>query len=232
MKEVLETVKGKITEYNPETGDMVIRASYPDWFTASKREYRDVRIELIDSRRISNRQRNACYAMIKEISNFTGMSAAGEKDHLKIKFLVDDLGKTADGIFSLSDCSVSLACAFQKFLVRFILENDIPCSRRLLEFVDDTGDYLYACLRFKKCCICGMPADLHHVDRVGMGHNRQEIVHEGMRVLSLCREHHSEAHTMGHKEFAEKYHLGDGWVVLDKELCKVYGLKRGKDRGA
>ena len=60
-----------------------------------------------------------------------------------------------------------------------------------------------------------------------MGRNREEIIHEGMKVLPLCRVHHTEAHTMGKKDFIEKYHLIDG-IVLDKNLCKKYKLKSKK----
>lgn len=90
--------------------------------------------------------------------------------------------------------------------------------------VDDVGDYIYSCLIAKKCCICGRRADLHHVDRVGMGRDRTDIVHEGMEALPLCREHHGQAHTMPDSEFFGLYHL-DGGITLDKTLCRIYGLK-------
>ena len=73
-------------------------------------------------------------------------------------------------------------------------------------------------------------AELHHVDRVGMGRDRTDILHEGMEALPLCREHHAEAHTMPDAEFFEKYHL-DGGVVLDKTLCRIYKLKHRKGEG-
>ena len=58
-----------------------------------------------------------------------------------------------------------------------------------------------------------------------MGRNRDEIIHEGMEAMPLCRTHHAECHTMGQKEFDEKYHL-EGGVPLDRTLCKIYGLKK------
>ena len=133
--------------------------------------------------------------------------------------------QTADQIFSLSNAPMSLVCAFQRFLVEFIVSWDIPCSFPLLEFVDDTQDYIYACLVSKKCCICGRPADLHHEDAVGAGRDRDQIVHEGMEVLPLCRVHHSERHTIGEKTFKEKHHIDQG-IRADKTICKIYGLKR------
>ena len=112
--------------------------------------------------------------------------------------------------------------------MRFIVEYDIPCRVSLLEYVDDVPDYIYACLIAKKCCITGRPADLHHIDRVGMGRDRDDIIHEGMEVLPLCREMHQEAHTMSDREFFEKYHLPGG-VVMDKTLCRIYKVKAKRE---
>ena len=96
----------------------------------------------------------------------------------------------------------------------------------MLEYVDDIDDYVLACLTQKKCVICGKKADLNHVDSVGMGRNRDEIIHEGMTVLPLCREHHTEAHTIGRDSFETKYHIHG--VEEDKTICRIYGLKRRK----
>jgi hypothetical protein len=61
-----------------------------------------------------------------------------------------------------------------------------------------------------------------------MGRNRNDIIHEGMEVLPLCREHHEQAHTMSDAEFFELYHIPGG-IVMDKTLCRLYGLKRKKE---
>ena len=95
----------------------------------------------------------------------------------------------------------------------------------MLNYVDDIGDYVYSCLINRKCAICGRKAELHHVERVGMGRNRDDIIHDGMECLPLCREHHAEAHTMPDDAFFDRYHL-EGGIKLDKTLCKIYGLKR------
>ena len=121
---------------------------------------------------------------------------------------------------------MSLVCAFQRYLVDFIVGNDIPCSFPLLDYVDDMGGYIYSCLINKKCCVCGKKAELHHVDRVGMGRDRTEIIHEGMEAMPLCREHHTECHTIGQITFNDKYHF-DGGIVLDKTLCRIWKLKTG-----
>ena len=220
----METVRGRIVGYDERRQELLIRAPYDDWMTMTRRDYREVLVQPIDSRPLSDKQRRMCYALLREISDYTGQGAEQTKEWMKIKFLTDDMEQTADKIFSLSSAPMSLVCAFQRYLIRFILEWDIPCSFPLLEYVDDVQDYIYSCLVNRKCCICGAPTDLHHVQRVGMGRDRTDIIHEGMEVLPLCREHHAEAHTMPDAAFFEKYHIPGG-IVMDKTLCRMYGLK-------
>lgn len=224
MRSPVDTVKGRIVGYDHRAGELLIRAPYDDHITMTRREYKEVLVQPIDSRPLSDKQRRMCYALLREIADYTGQGMDSTKELMKIKFLVDDLEETADKIFSLSNAPMSLVCAFQRYLVHFILDWDIPCSFSLLEYVDDVPDYIYHCLVTKKCCICGAPTDLHHVDRVGMGRDRTDIIHEGMEVLPLCRAHHEENHTMSDNDFFGKYHLPGG-VVMDKTLCRLYKLK-------
>ena len=229
MKSTIDTVKGRIVGYDERRGEVLIRAPYDDWLTMTKREYKTCLVQMVDSRPLSDKQRNCCYALIRAISSYTGQGVDSTKEWLKIKFMAEDLEGTADRIFSLSNAPVSLVCAFQRYLVRFILDWDIPTEFSLLDMVDDVADYIYSCLVNKKCCITGQPADLHHVERVGMGRNRDEIIHEGMEVLPLSREMHTIAHTMPDEEFFEKYHLPGG-IVMDKTLCRLYGLKQRRTK--
>ena len=227
MKSPTETVKGRIAGYDERTGEFIIRARYTDLPTMLRREFKECLIQPLDSRPLSDKQRRACYALLREIGNYTGMGTDPTKEYMKIKFMAEELQETGEKIFSLSNAPMSLVCAFQRFIVRFILDWDIPCNFSLLDMVDDVQDYIYSCLMNKKCCICGQHTDLHHVERVGMGRNRDEIIHEGMEVLPLCREHHTEAHTMPDEEFFAKYHLPGG-IQLDKTLCRIYKLKSRK----
>ncbi len=228
MKSPTDSVKGRIVDYDERTGEVIIRAKYDDLYTMTKREYKECWIQMIDSRQLSDKQRRCCYSLIRCISDYTGMGDDPTKEWMKLKFITEDLQQTGDRLFSLSNAPMSLVCAFQRFLVRFILSWDIPCDFPLLKYVDDIPDYLYACTISKKCCICGRPADLHHEDAVGSGVDREEIVHLGMKALPLCRTHHTEVHKIGKYTFREKYHLTEG-IAIDKAICKLYGLKYKKD---
>lgn len=233
MESPIERIRGRIIDID-ERGVLTVRARYDNVDRLIRRKYKTVNIELIDGRPISERQRRMCYAMIREISDWMGQGN-GEtfrelvKESRKLDFMVNEIHENADRLFSLSDAPVSLVAAFQKYLVHFIIENGIPVRKPLYAYVDDMQDYLYYCLIHKTCAVCGRPADLHHIDRVGMGRNREEMVHEGMECMSLCRTHHEEVHSLGEKEFFARYHFDRG-IELDKTLCKIYKLKTGGER--
>lgn len=231
MRSVCESVRGRIVGYDEKRGELLIRAPWDDVFTMTKREFKTCLVQPIDGRPLSDKQRKACYALINAIADYSGSGTEYTKTLMKLKFMADEIQEAGDSIFSLSDAPMSLICAFQRFLVRFILDYDIPCDFPLLNFVDDVSDYVYSCLVTRKCCVCGKSADLHHVDHVGTGRDRDEIIHEGMRALPLCREHHTECHATGQQTFEDKYHLTHG-IELDKTLCRLYGLKRKDKKNA
>lgn len=223
---VIDRVKGKITGYDERRGVVMIEAPYTDFVTMCRREYKEVEITLLDSRPLSEKQRKSCYAMLREIANWMGDTPEEVKELMKVDFLRGELLEMSR-MFSLSDAPMSVIAAFQSWLARFIVRNEIPTRRPMLEYVDDVQDYVYSCLIAKKCPVCGKPAELHHIDAVGMGRDRTEIIHEGLEVISLCREHHTEMHTIGKADFFKKYHIEHG-VIADKTICRIYKLKGGK----
>lgn len=218
-------LKGKITDIR-EDGTVVIHAVVP-LQQIIHRQVKEVYIDLIDSRPLSDKQRKMCYALINAIAEWSGNSTEEIKEAFKLEFWAEKVDTLADKIFSLSNAPMSLVAEFQRFLIDFIITNDVPVKRPLREYVDDIAHYTYMCLIHKKCAVCGKRADLHHLNgsTVGMGSNRNEVEHLGREVMSLCREHHSILHTIGQKEFFGKYHL-DGGVIADKTVLKIYGLKR------
>lgn len=222
----MQVLNGKIVEYAPN-GDMTIQAKFENIERYIKCGYRDVRILLQDSRTITVEQRRKIYAMLGEIADFIGDFPEIVKKTMKWEFRLQRLEKMA-GDFSLADCSVELASEFIDFLVEIIIAWEVPCKQPLIDLCEDIKHYVYLCLKYKKCAVCGRKTDLHHVDQVGMGYNRKEIVHEGMRVLPLCRAHHQEAHSIGSKALMEKYYLEP--ILLTKELCKVYKLKAKEEK--
>ncbi len=216
-------IKGTIKEVR-EDGTAIIEASI-NLTQYIHRDYKECYIDYIDSRPLSDKQRKMCYALINAIADWSGSSTREIKEAFKLEFWADRVETLADKVFSLSNAPMSLVAEFQRFLIAFIIENNVPVKRPLLEYVDDIDHYVYMCLIHKKCVVCGRKADLHHIDTVGMGNDRTEIQHEGKEAISLCREHHTEYHGIGQSAFYSKYRL-EGGVKIDRTILKIYGLRR------
>lgn len=215
--------KGILTDIR-EDGTAVIEARL-DTGMLIHRKVKEVYIDPIDSRPLSDKQRRMCYALIKAIADWSGSSSEDVKQAFKMEFWAEQIDTLADKIFSLSNAPMSLVAEFQRFLVKFIIENDVPLNFPLIGYVDDIAHYTYMCVIHRKCAVCGRRAELHHVDAVGMGNDRGDVQHLGREVISLCRAHHTEMHTLGKQDFCGKYHL-DGGVTADRTILKIYGLKQ------
>lgn len=186
-----------------------------------------------DSREISPEQRRKAWALIGEISAAYGYLSNQDKQqvnqNLKAEFLmarIDKLQAEAIKAFSLHDVDITTARLYIDFLIEFVVANGIPTKEPLQELADDVQSYVYYCMLNKVCAVCRRKCDLHHIDRVGAGRNRDEINHIGMEALPLCREHHMEAHQHGDTALLEKYHLIP--VEIDEKIAKLYKLgKKG-----
>lgn len=226
----VEMGKGRVTNLSPE-GVLTIEMQVdPTRYVA--KGWKEAWVQLIDSRNISDKQRRQCWAIISEIADYIGDKAEETNQDLKWEFIAkraETLGENLTAFFSLSNAPMDLVVEYQKYLIDFVVRNDIPTRFSLLQYVEESSitDYIYTCLIHRKCVICGKKAELHHCDRVGMGRNRETIIHEGLKVLPLCREHHTETENIPATEFFAKYHLDDG-IPADKTICKIYGLKHKK----
>ena len=176
-----------------------------------------------DKRGISSEQRRKAWALMTEIADYQGQSKEDVYAEQKTAFTVKHLEILQGELFRLSSATVSTAKAFITMLIEIILEYGIPTKEPLYGLCDDLERYTYACLINKKCAVCGRKTELHHVDAVGMGRDRREISHIGMRALPLCREHHEEAHRLGNQRFLELYHLEP--IKIDERIAKKYNLK-------
>lgn len=188
-----------------------------------------------DKREISPEQRRKSWALIGEISAAYGYLNASDKKQLngdmKRKFLLERMDElTADAIrrFSLSDVDMTTARLYIDFLVSFVVEHGIPTREPLADLAEDVEAYVYACMMNNVCAVCRRKAELHHVDRVGMGRSRDDICHIGMEALPLCRDHHMEAHNHGDAKLMEKYHLVT--ITIDEKIANHYKLgKKGNE---
>ena len=166
------------------------------------RRIREIEIGYEDGRYISPAQRRKIYATLRDISNHTGYDPESAKQVMKIEHM-ERTGRME--WFSLSDCSVTTAREFINTLMDYALKEGIILTDTGLQRTDDIDTYLIQCIKYRRCCICGRKADLHHVDAIGMGRDRRRVDDSQSEVMALCREHHTVFHTLGLGRFMKMY---------------------------
>lgn len=162
-------------------------------------------IRFDDGRIISAEQRRKAYALIDAVSMETGMEREEVKDFFKFRYYA----LTGEEHLSLKDCSVTEAREFIGIMLDFCIEHGIQLEEPGVVYAEDIGRYVYACLKNRKCAICGADhADIHHHERkVGMGNDRTKIDDSNYPKLPLCRKHHILAHSMSVEQFNSIYHI-------------------------
>lgn len=224
MKQLLD---GNVVAYDERTGEVTIKLTVDQALFLRENPHTAL-VRLYDSRKITDEQRKMAYALISEIADWVGEEPEVVKKQMKLTFKVRKYREMLDEL-SLSDCEQSTASEFIRFLVEIVLEYGVPTHRPLTELCEDIEHAIYACLLQKKCIVCGRKAELHHVDQIGMGNNRNEVEHIGRECLPLCRDHHDEYHRIGATAFADKYHVVYT-VCIDEKIAKAYRLPRGKGK--
>lgn len=175
-------------------------------------------VRLDDGLHISARQMRAIHATFADIAAFTGNPDELTKVSLKVMYCKE---RGVD-FFSFPEMDMTSAGDFIDWLLEWCVKWDIPLSEKIAARCDDIAKIMYACLLHKRCAICGAPAELHHVDAVGMGGDRNAIHHGGRLAMSLCRIHHTEAHTISFPTFCGKYHVEP--VKIDRRIAKAHKL--------
>ena len=195
-----------LEKYRVDNSGTHLQIKIPDkdisYYIADKKaKYGELRID--DGRHISALQRKKIYATIRDISDWTGYVPEEQKEWLK--FLHTE--QTGEPYFSLSNCSMDTAREFINTILEYALKEGVPLSEAGVYRTDDIGRYLYFCLKHKKCAICGLPGEIHHVDTIGMGRDRKQVDDSDYQKICLCRKHHTIAHTRGMDALEKMYHV-------------------------
>jgi len=225
----MDVKAGKIVILNPYEGYVDVRVPFSpsDLERAALRQYDTAEVGFPDGRTLAPEQRRKAFALVGEIAEWAGYTTPQMHLIQKREFIEKHLEGLQKELFSLSNCDVTTAREYITYLIDFCLEFNVPTHTPLYDLCDDIQRYVYSCLMRKACAVCGHKADLHHVDRVGMGRNRDDICHIGMLALPLCREHHQEAHQHGDAALIERYHLEP--MAIDERIAKVYRLKNKEE---
>lgn len=175
----------------------------------------DVKVTLIDPKKITDQQRKKIFALLNDIYLYTGQPQ--EDLRQTFQFYLQTMNDYE--LISLSDCSRKIATELIELILEWVFRNDIPLNHKTSDLLKEDRRFIYLTTINRKCVICGKPhSDLAHRYAIGRGMNRNEMNHYGNEVLALCRFHHSEQHAIGIDSFNEKYHLHDSWIQVDDKL--------------
>ena len=180
------------------------------------------RIELsVDSEKeITIDQRKKAFAMLNDISEYTGYSLRESEEMMKIRYI--SMLKNPK-FFSLADCTRETATEFIQFMINFCLEQSIPFTTKVFDEIQQSYALRVQLLKHRICYVCGkVGADLDHVDAIGSGRNRRTVNQVGYHAWTLCRTHHTERHKIGVKSFAQKYQVIP--IKLTKDLIEELNL--------
>lgn len=148
-----------------EDGKLVLKPDTDISRFVEQKRPRRVEVRLDDGRTISVDQRRKIFAIIRDISLWSGHEPEELRQYLEWDFC----SRAMREWFSLSDCDMTTAREFITYLISFCFHWGVPTKDSLLTQTDDIGKYLYLCLENRRCAICNRPAEVHHVDRIGMG---------------------------------------------------------------
>ncbi|MBC1307914.1 hypothetical protein HB809_09395 [Listeria booriae] len=144
---------------------------------------------------------------------------AAVKNTLKASFAIE---MNLDPKFSTAKLTKLGASEFISHIIEFCFQFNIPLSDTGAHMADDINRYLFLCIKYRKCAVTGRQGEIHHVDAIGAGRDRRKYDHSQSRIICLCREKHTEAHSIGWETFSNKYHV-DG-ITLSAQAVKEFGI--------
>lgn len=172
---------------------------------------------------------SALHCMIADISAATGNNVVETRETLKAMYWGDREGTMSLklGIMTYTDAQL-----FYEFLLDTSLDlgiayctwaNDEHSPRSPLSWGFDQEPLIKLCIKHRVCCITMQAgADIHHVDKIGMGEDRGTVDHSKYILMPLCREKHNECHNMGQALFENKYNVRG--VKLTPQEIELYNI--------
>lgn len=169
-----------------------------------------------DGRTISAAQRGLIYSLFNDIRIWEGESHKRiGVERVKTKFKADFCVEANVQMFSLSDVPIDIASDFIDYVLDFTFVNDIPLTLKPFELSKTVRNWSYLCFKRRRCTVCCKNhAEVHHLDTVGIGMNRNKVDHSKMQLIMLCREHHQEAHNIGDETFMNKHYVAGIFVPV------------------
>lgn len=188
-----------------------------------------VQVEFTDPRKARPKQRALFFALLGDISKWSGVPAKWLKEYFYTRYTVKTAGKEIS-LANDTQSTVTDATVLLDDVIRYVFEFDVPINEAYLLLPKDENVFQYECIKHRDCLICGRRADIHHLEdvvgnNVGMGRNRRYMDHTKSRLVALCRKHHNEIHQVGTTKFCQIHHLTNIGIKVDAATLKRIGVQ-------
>lgn len=183
----------------------------------------EVNVKLVDKRKMSDQQRKFIFALYRDYEDYTGDDA----EELRVRHMLEVQEKLGIEQNSLKYYSMHDASELIDYIILRFLADEIPIRKKTIEEYgyQFTERQMYVMALKRVCCVCGKThSDLHHLEHIARRGNREGANHVGLKMIPLCRVHHTEAHTIGDKAIVEKYNLVP--FTIDERM--QYFITKGK----
>lgn len=86
---------------------------------------------------------------------------------------------------------------FIEYLFDFFNEKEIPYRSEIADLLkkNENDYFIFICLKYKRCTVCGNAGELAHIEHVGSAGYKSD--YGQLTYTCLCRKHHSESHADG-----------------------------------
>ena len=187
-------------------------------------------IRVIPVSMLSQEQNALLHILFKQIADAIGDERENVKIDLKNEFCrlkeipVFTFERASKDVLSMELASEFINWTIEKALHLdvnlFLKEKGTGILRHARHFIKEIDQYVIACLRERKCAVCnqrhepenGYIVDLEHWDNANSIGGYEFDNGLKTRFISLCRKHHQEKHSLGRKDFEERYVLKGVWL--------------------
>lgn len=224
----------KLNKVDPNKGLITLQLSTDDIYTLEKYhasgQQQVVSLIASDENGVSAQQRKFAFALLHDIwwSQVGGLWIETPETVKQHFYAMYEYYNSLDfGEFSLSAAKGTKTDTnqFINMLLDYAAIHDISLSVKPLNELEpqEISRWEYRCLMEKMCVVCGKkPSDLHHLDTIGSGRNRQHTNHLGHRAVQLCREHHNLAHSLGIETFMQRFKING--IKIDEKIALAHRL--------
>ena len=168
----------------------------------------------------TDEQRKHWFALIKDISDYTGEDTWKVILKMKYLFMMTYDSKKEPSLARNKMKRAEVAKLLQ-LVIEYCISNDIPLRNNYLPLMEQKQ--LFAMTMKRICWITHKPnAELCHFGAVGMGRNRNTYDHTKSKFMTLSHELHMEQHRLGEETFCKKYDIQP--IGLSVENLKELGV--------